>query len=89
MLNVFVLQSYLLVLKNQEIILLNESKEESEEFIINKSSLKSVIISGENPLDIEIITEKDIFTGAFLSDKDLAKAAVQLDLFCGEKIHFH
>jgi len=82
-------ESYLLVLKNQGIILKNESKEESEEFIIKKSSLESIIISSENKLDIEIITEKDVFTGEFLSYKDLAEAAVQLNLFCGESLHFH
>ncbi|MCF8009111.1 MAG: hypothetical protein K9K32_05045 [Halanaerobiales bacterium] len=82
-------ESYFLILGDQEIILRNESKEESEEFRIEKSVLKSVVISGENPLDIEIITEKDILTGEFLVDKDLAEAAVQLNLFCGKKLYFH
>jgi hypothetical protein len=82
-------ESYFLILGDQEIILRNESKEESEEFRIEKSVLKSVVISGENPLDIEIIKADDVFSGEFLSTKDLAEAAVELNLFCGEKLDFH
>jgi len=82
-------ESYLLILEEQEIILKNESKKESEEFRIKKSAIHSVAISGEKNLNIEIITEKNIFTGDFINEKELAEALVQLNLFCGSKVHFY
>jgi hypothetical protein len=82
-------ESYFLVLGEQDIILRGESKRSSEDFKINKSVLQSVTISGEKPLDIEIITESDIFTGEFMSEKELADAAVKLKLFYGRKLYFY
>jgi hypothetical protein len=82
-------ESYLLILGEQEMILKEEIKNMSEEFRIKKSFLQSVTISGENPLNIEIITEKDIFSGEFINEKELVEAAVQLNLFCGEILYFH
>lgn len=85
-------ESYLLILGDQEIILRNESNEDKEElkkFRIKKSALQSVTISGEKPLNIEIITEKNIFTGEFMSEKNLTEASIKLNLFYGKKLHFH
>jgi len=82
-------ESYLLILGEQEIILRKERKKVSGEFKIKRSSLISVTISNENPLDIEIITEADIFNGKFISEKEFAEAAVQLKFFYGEKLYFN
>jgi len=82
-------ESYLLILGNQEITLKNKTEKESEDFRNKKSAINSVTISGEKPLDIEIITEKDIFVGEFIIKKELAEALVKLNLLCGSKLYFH
>jgi hypothetical protein len=82
-------ESYLLILKDKEIKLKPEEKNNSEEFKIEIPSIKTVTISGKNSQEIEIITEAESFVGNFIDEDDISEIILFLKIIFDSKFNYN
>lgn len=80
---------YLLILKNEEIILKPEQNNRSEEFKIKIPNIKTISIISERPQEIEIITETRSFVGNFIDQDDISEIVVFLKLIFDKKFNYN